>query len=1078
MHQGYYRFPTIAGDTIVFTGEDDLWSVPTTGGIPRRLTAGTAEASHAHLSPDGKWLAYTGRDEGHVEVYVMPAEGGEDRRLTFFGAVSLVAGWSPDGEWIYFASNAYQAFSRVQGLYAVPVRGGQPRALGWGPARHISHAPLPGKGVVLGRNTGDPARWKRYRGGTTGDLWIDVTGGGTFERLKVAVGNPTTPMWVGDRIYFLADHEGVGNLYSCRPDGGDLARHTDHDTFYARQASTDGQRIVYHAGADIYMYDPATGTTHPLPIDWHSPAPQMGRKFADAARYLDGIDLHPAGHSVALTTRGKPFTMGNWAGAVMQLGEPQGVRYRLPAWLHDGKRVAVIHDARGEECVTVFTADGSAAPEDLGAMDLGRVTELRQSPKGDHLAIVNHRSELLVVDVAAKQVKTLDVGREGRLTGAAWSPDGKWVAYSFPLTARTSCIKLANLESGETHQVTEPLLIDGDPSWDPKGDYLYFLSHRHFDPVYDNLHFDLGFPKGIRPALVTLRADVPSPFVPKVEEPKPKEPAKPEGEADKEKDKEPEDKPLVIELAGITRRLAVFPVPEARYVQLVAIEGKVMLTSHQPEGALNQDIVASGEPKAHLQAYDFATQKLESVIDHVSWLDVSLDRKSMLVAVGERYRVLPAGEKVAADAPKEPGKESGWLELGRVRVSIEPRAEWRQMYREAWRLQRDQFWTADMSSVDWQRVHELYLPLLERVSTRGEFSDLLWEMQGELGTSHAYEWGGDYRPVPRYDQGHLGAEFAWDEAAKGYRLTRKLDGDHGDYGKDSPLNRVGLGVEVGDVLIAVGGQPLGPEVAPNQALVHQAGVEVALTFAGRDGGPARTVQARTLTGEWAVRYRGWVEGNRRRVHEATNGRIGYVHIPDMGAIGYAEFHRGFLGESQRDGLVVDVRNNGGGHVSQLILEKLARRRLGYDVARWGATAPYPDHAIEGPMVAITNEVAGSDGDIFSHCFKLMKLGPLIGKRTWGGVIGIWPRHALVDGTYTTQPEFSFWFKDVGWGVENYGTDPDIEVDIAPHAYKAGEDTQLEKAISVVADLLAANPPVKPDFTLRPNLAPPKLPPRG
>jgi tricorn protease len=764
--------------------------------------------------------------------------------------------------------------------------------------------------------------------------------------------------------------------------------------------------------------------------------------------------------------------MGNWAGAVMQLGEPQGVRYRLPAWLHEGKRVAVIDDGLGEESVTVFDADGKAVS--LGKMDLGRVVELRQSPKTNQLALVNHRNELLVVDVDAGSVKTLDVGREGRLTGASWSPDGKWVAYSFPLTARTSCIKLANVASGETHQATEPLLIDSDPSWDPKGDYLYFLSYRVFDPVYDNLHFDLGFPKGAKPALVTLRADVPSPFVPKVEEPKPEEPAK---DQDGEK-KEPEEKPLNIELEGITKRVAVFPVPEARYAQLFGIEGKVLMTSHQPEGALNQDIVASSAPKAHLQAYEFANQKLETVCDRISWLDVSLDRKTMLLVVGDRYRVLPAGEKPKPDAPNEAGKESGWLDLGRIRVSVEPRAEWRQMYREAWRLQRDQFWTADMSSIDWQRVHEMYLPLLERVATRGEFSDLLWEMQGELGTSHAYEWGGDYRPVPRYDQGHLGAEFSWDEAAKGYRVTRKVEGDNGEYGKTSALNRVGVDVRVGDVLVAVGGQPLSATVSPNQALVHQANVEVALTFAGRDGGAPRTVQVRTLTGEWNARYREWVDTNRRRVHEATDGRIGYVHIPDMGPVGFAEFHRGFLAESQRDGLVVDVRNNGGGHVSQLILEKLARRRLGYDVARWGAIAPYPDHAIEGPMVAITNEVAGSDGDIFSHCFKLMKLGPLIGKRTWGGVIGIWPRHALVDGTYTTQPEFSFWFKDVGWGVENYGTDPDIEVDIAPHAYKAGEDTQLEKAIAVVSERLAANPPSKPDFTLRPNLAPPKLPPRA
>jgi tricorn protease len=1071
-HQGYYRFPTIAGDQVVFTCEDDLWSVPAAGGIPRRLTAGMAEASHAHYSPDGKWLAYTGRDEGHVEVYVMPADGGEDRRLTFLGAVSLVAGWSPDGEWIYFASSANQAFNRLQALFKVHRDGGQAVELGWGPARHISHAPAPGQGVVLGRNTGDPARWKRYRGGTSGDLWIDPNGVGVFERLKVDVGNPTTPMWVGDRIYFLADHEGFGNLYSCRPDGLDLRRHTDHEKFYARQAKTDGKRIVYHAGADIYLFDPATEATTPIPIDWHSPAPQAGRKFADAAHYLDGIDLHPAGHSVALTTRGKAYTMGTFAGTVLQPGEPQGVRYRLPSWLHDGKRVAVVHDALGEESITVYTPDGTAAPMELGQVDLGRVVEARQSPKAAKLALVNHRSELVLVDLEARTASVLDAGKEGRLAGASWSPDGRWVAYSFPLTARTSCIKLANVETGETHQVTDPILVDSDPTWDPKGDYLYFLSFRTFDPVYDNLHFDLGFPKGVKPALVTLRPDVRTPFVPKVEEP---EAPKPEEE---KKDEKPEEKPLEIVLEGIRDRVVVFPVPEARYAQLVAIEGKVLMTSHQPEGALNQDIVASSQPKAHLQVYDFATQKLDTVIDRISWLDVSLDRKHMLVAVGDRYRVLPAGEKPKPDAPDEPGKESGWLDLGRVRVSVEPRAEWRQMYREAWRLQRDQFWTADMSSIDWQRVHELYLPLLDRIATRGEFSDLLWEMQGELGTSHAYEWGGDYRPVPRYDQGHLGAEFAWDEAAKGYRVLRKISGDHGEYGKDSPLNRAGVDVREGDVLLAIGGQPLTPTFSPNQALVHQANVEIAVTVAGRDGGPARTVQVRTLTGEWTLRYRAWVDANRRRVHEATDGRIGYVHIPDMGPVGYAEFHRGFLAESQRDGLVVDVRNNGGGHVSQLILEKLARRRLGYDVARWGAIAPYPDHAMEGPMVAITNEVAGSDGDIFSHCFKLMKLGPLIGKRTWGGVIGIWPRHALVDGTYTTQPEFSFWFKDVGWGVENYGTDPDIEVDIPPHAYKAGEDPQLDRALKEVTAALAANPPSKPDFTKRPNLAPPKLPPRA
>jgi tricorn protease len=1083
MHQGYYRFPTIAGNTVVLTCEDDLWQVPTTGGIPRRLTAGQGEATHAHLSPDGQWLAFSGREEGHAEVFVMPADGGEQRRLTFLGSVALVAGWSPDGSEIYFASNAQQAFSRVQGLQAIALGGGQPRALGWGPARHISHAPAPQKGMVIGRNTGDPARWKRYRGGTGGDLWIDRDGNGTFVRLNVAVGNPTTPMWLGNRIYFLADHEGFGNLYSCSTNGDDLKRHTDHDTFYARQADTDGKRIVYHSGADVFVFDPISDTSAIVPIEWHSPAPQRARKFVDAARFIDAVELHPKGHSVALTTRGKPFTFGNWSGGVLQLGEPQGIRYRLPTWLPDGKRIAAIHDALGEESVSVFVPGDADKPLELGAMALGRILEMQASPKDDLLALVNHRSELLLVDISKKSFTTLDTAPNGHITGAAWSPDGKWLAYSYPLSKWSTCIRLVEVATGTTHQVTDPVLHDLAPSWDPKGRYLYFLSHRHFDPVYDNLHFDLGFPKGVRPALVTLRADVLTPFVPRVEDEAADEAAK-EAEKTAKKDsaddhqekKEPEV-PLVIDLDGIRRRMAVFPVAEARYLQLIALETKVLLTSEEPAGALGKEHFPTADAKNTLQAYDFATQKLEPVVEQMSWVSVSLDKKTMLVAVGERYRVLAAAEKPKPEAGEEANKESGWLDLARVRVSIDPRAEWRQMYREAWRLQRDQFWTADMSNIDWQRVHELYLPLLERVATRGEFSDLLWEMQGELGTSHAYEWGGDYRPAPRYELGHLGADFVWDATANGYRITRIIDGDPGEGGKDSPLRRVGIGVKVGDVLIAVGGQRLAVDFGPNQALVHQAGVEVVLTFAARNQEPSRTATVRTITAEFAPRYREWVDTNRRKVHEATQGRIGYVHIPDMGPIGFAEFHRGFLPESERDGLVVDVRNNGGGHVSQLILEKLARRRLGYDIARWGATAPYPDHSMDGPMVALTNEVAGSDGDIFSHCFKLMKLGPLIGKRTWGGVIGIWPRHALADGTFTTQPEFSFWFKDVGWGVENYGTDPDIEVDNSPQAYKAGEDIQLDKAIAVALERLAENPPVKPDFLGRPNLSPPMLPPR-
>jgi tricorn protease len=464
-------------------------------------------------------------------------------------------------------------------------------------------------------------------------------------------------------------------------------------------------------------------------------------------------------------------------------------------------------------------------------------------------------------------------------------------------------------------------------------------------------------------------------------------------------------------------------------------------------------------------------------VDRVSDFWVGRDAKALLYLSGDRLRVLKAGEKPPDKKDGDgPGRESGWIDLGRVKVSIEPASEWRQMFQEAWRLQREQFWTEDLSGIDWDAVHRLYVPLVERVTTRSEFSDLLWELQGELGTSHAYEMGGEYRRGPDYRQGYMGVDWDFDPDSNGYKIAHIARGDVWDPDNTSPLTAPGVNLQPGDVVVAINGQPLGPSATPAQRLVNQAGNEVVLTV--RSGDSARTVTVKALADERPARYRDWVEGNRQKVHEATDGRVGYIHVPDMGPDGYAEFHRSYLVEYDRDALIVDVRANGGGHVSGLLLEKLARRRVGYDFPRWAAPRPYPDESPAGPMVALTNELAGSDGDIFSHTFKMLKLGPLVGKRTWGGVIGIWPRHRLVDGTVTTQPEFSFFFDDVGWRVENYGTDPDIEVDNAPQDYARGMDPQLDRAIAVSLDLLAQRPPHRPRPTDRPSRIPPRLAPRN
>jgi tricorn protease len=1088
MSSGYYRFPTLHSDRLVFVSEDDLWAVPATGGIARRLTANLGAVSAPFFSPDGATLAFTGREEGHAEVYAMDSEGGPARRLTYLGAATTVIGWTPAGDRILFASDAGQPIDRVPAVFALRPEGGLPEP--WPVGHAVSITFGPGGRSAIGRNNNDPARWKRYRGGTAGDLWVDPKGDGQFQRLVRLAGNLARPMWIGERIYFLSDHEGYGNIYSCRPDGTDVRRHTDRTDYYVRFPASDGRRIAYHAGGDLYVLDPAAGVETPVAVDHRSPRVQRQRRFVDPARHLESAALHPEGHSLAVTARGKSFAMGNWEGAVVPVGREGAVRCRLTQWLNDGQRLVTVADVGGEEALEIHSAVSGprtdTGPVRLAALDIGRVSALKVSPTADALLLANHRNELLHVDLAEAALHVVDRSEHRPIAGFDWSPDGNWAAYGFAISNYQMCIRLWDRRAGTHHDATQPVIADRRPAFDPEGKYLYFLGERDLNPVYDGLQFELSFPRGTRPFLITLQRDTLSPFAPvphalKEGGGKPNGEEKAAGASSEGRAEEPanEQAPAAgptevrIDLEGIARRVAGFPVPEGIYGQIAGLKGKALFTSFPVEGALGRDFVP-GQPEAKgtLEVFDFETQRHEPLISGVTGFQIGRDGKTMLCRAGNRLRVVRAGAKPDEKAGTEkPGRRSGWIDLGRVKVSVEPGVEWRQMAREAWRLQRENFWTPNMSAVDWAAVWERYAPLIDRVGTRGELSDLMWEMQGELGTSHAYEMGGDYRPEPAYPQGFLGADYAYDAEAGCYAFARIVEGTAGEPDANSPLNAPGIDVRPGDRLLAVNGRLVTGATLPQELLVHQADAEVALTVRRGDE-PPRVVTVRARRSEARARYREWVEANRRKVLEASRGRVGYVHIPDMGPRGFAEFHRLYLTEVARDGLVVDVRYNRGGHVSQLLIEKLARKRVGYDVSRWGKPDPYPSYSVAGPMVALTNQWAGSDGDIFSHVFKLLKLGPLIGTRTWGGVIGIWPRHALADGSVTTQPEFSFWFVDVGWGVENYGTDPDIEVDVTPQDYAAGRDPQLDRAIAEVLRMLEESPPAVPTFDERPVLSPP------
>lgn len=1055
--QGYYRFPTICNDVIVFVSEDDLWAVPRQGGVARRLTTGLGAVTRPLFSPDGRWLAFTGKEEGDTEVYVMPAEGGEVRRLTYLGAAVQVAGWTPEGE-VVFASNHARPFRNWFELYRISLEGGEPVSLQLGLAHQIAFGP--GKALVIGRNTLDPARWKRYRGGTRGVLWIDPDGGGEFYRYARDDGNLASPMWVGERIYFLSDHEGVGNLYSIRPDGTDLVRHTDHLIYYARNATTDGRYIVYHAGADLYCYDTATGQGQPVPVRYHSQRTQRERRYVPAERYLGEYAPHPQGHLLLVASRGKLFTMGPFEGPALPLGVPQGVRYRLPQWVGgDGESILAVTDEGGEEGLELLSVDAWEHRRRI-ADGLGRITALSVSPDGQLAAFANHRFQLGLVDLKAGRWQWIDQSPYGLLEGLAWSPDSRWLAYSRPDTAKTAAIYLwQRPPEGEDPKpplrATVPVLRDVSPVFDPSGKYLYFLGYRHFDPVYDNLRFDLGFPYGVRPYALVLTADARSPFDPL--------PTPEEGEDKGGESKTPE---VRIDIEGIHERVVAVPVPEGRYLQIEAGSGKIFYTVEPLYGSLDNSFFP-GAPRARasLKMYDLKSQKEETLASEVTSFRLSRNRTTMVIRSRNRLRVVKAGDKVD-EKRTAPGRESGVVDLDRISLEVDPPAEWAQMQREAWRLMRDNFWNAGMSDVDWEEVYRRYQVLLPRVGCRSEFSDLLWEMQGELGTSHAYEMGGEYRPEPNFRIGFLGVEGHWVEAERGWRIDRILQGDGWQDGHGSPLAAPGVGLRPGDLLLAIDGQPLASTLPPGRALVNKGGKSVRLTVrrAAQDPSAApEAVVVKALESELNLRYRDWVERNRAYVHASSGGRLGYVHVPDMGPRGYAEFYRSYLAESTREGLIIDVRFNGGGHVSQLLLETLRRKPLGFDVPRHGVPEPYPQDSILGPMVALTNEHAGSDGDIFSHAFKRLGLGPLIGVRTWGGVIGIWARHPLVDGTVTTQPEFSFWFYDVGYGIENWGAEPDLWVENRPQDYRQGQDAQLERAVAEALALLEANPPRLPDF---------------
>lgn len=1062
MSDGYYRFPTISGDLICFISEDDLWLISSKGGKSQRLTSDEGRCSCPSISPDGKWIAFSSQKEGFLEVFCISTAGGISKRITYLGSVSRVLGWKSNRE-ILFYSN----FENPNdfNIYTSSIQGGEPIQLPVGDANRISFAKS-GGAVALGRCNKDSARWKRYRGGTVGNIWLKKNSKELFKPVVDLKSDLSDPMIVGNRLYFLSDHEGIANLYSCNFDGEDISKHSNQTQFYARNAKSDGVSIIYHAGGNLFIYNSSTSEERMLEVDYCSSYPLLQRAFDSPEDCLHGLDLSPDGSELAASFRGKLVTCENWFGPSIQLGHRQGVRYRMPTWLHNKKTIVATSDElNGEDRIVAFDLSKKNRLF-LSKLEVGIVRSIMASPKDEKIALTNHRNELIIIDLDKKKKVKLEVSDHGRIRDVNWSPDGKWLVYTYRNTPASSVIRLIRLSTRQKTDLTNTVRYDHSAVFSMDGLFVYFAGEREFLAQYDAQLFDMSFAYSTRLYAISLLKSQRNPFTYE----KKREEEDSDENSDEDSDKKKKPKLIKIDLDSIQDRILQLPLPVGSYSGLNAAKEELLYYSSIRD---LKSIGGDGE-KTKLMSFDFNKLVSSTVLSEVDHYCLSMDRKKMAYMVSDSLYVTKAGDEAKESAKNPYSPEGGKINLDRIKVEVDRKAEWQQMFKEAWLRQREHFWTENMSDVDWVSVYERYFPLLEKVGSRSEFSDLVWEMQGELGTSHCYEFGGDYQASHHYNLGRLGCNYRQDRNGK-YFLKEIWSGDPTKKREQSPLKELGFSMASGDQIIAINGRELGKELSPREALLEHANSNVLIEIRKKGKKKKEEFVVKAVGSDAPILYRQWVEQNREYVHQKTKGRIGYVHIPDMVANGYAEFHRYFLTECELDGLIVDVRYNSGGHVSQLILERLSRKRIGYDKVRWSKRAePYPLYSIAGPVIGLTNEWAGSDGDIFSHSFKMLKLGPLVGKRTWGGVIGITCQYSMVDGGITSQPEYSFWFDDVGWGVENYGTDPDVEVTITPEDSSKGLDTQLDKSIEIAMESLKKNPQKRPNLNNRPKLTLPKL----
>lgn len=1056
MSRGYSRYPHIHENQVVFVADDDLWLSTIEGGRAHRLTSDGCPPRSPRFSPDGARVAFVSGLHGGLDLYVVDLDGGR-RRITWVGAKRmLVSGWLDD-EHILLASDHADGNRAMTSLFSVSLDGDLER-LPWGPAMAAAiHED--GRVVVASPNFQGPERWKRYRGGMAVRLWISDVERQTWERLLPGTAaSLALPSWVGDRLIFTSDlgaslpgkPDEQAQVHSVDPAGGDLRQHTHHtfDDGYVRDATTDGTRVVYHARGQLFVMDSLDEAPRRIEVTTALGAPEP--VVLPPTEHLEAVVPDHGGDGSLLDWRGSAWFLTHRSGPARALSDLPGVRIREPQVLGTSGRGIWATDAEGDDCLETMSLDGDGDIRRIAHGKLGRVLGLAPNAEGTKVAVASHDGTVYVVDVAKNSVKKVGRSTEGEATGLVFSPGSRYLVWREAVANEGMLGRLVghDLNNNKGFELTRGQFNDYSPTFSHDGKYLYFLSSRTIDPTYDELTFDLSFTNTVRPFVVPVRAEDPAPFGPSADgwaiseaedETKPSSPEEPE----------PEPEPVVLDLAGFEDRMLPLPVSSGRYADLQATKHGVLWRRMSAyTGELGSGKVPGDEAKDSVEFYDVTKRKLTVVVEACDSATVSGDGKQLVVRNGDDVLVQTAEAK-----PGEDDDAHITVDLTRLRRRINPTDEWRQMFDENARLMRDHYWRDDMDGVDWAAVCAAYRPLVEVLATHDDLIDVLWETVGELNTSHAYVFPPTSGEAP--GTGWLGAEFG--RNAKGeVTIARILPGESSDPSARSPLRAAGVGARPGDVVVAIDGRPTS-EVPDIGALLQGAADKVVELSLVR-GRMKRRVAVVPIHSEASLHYHEWVTSRAAYVAEKSDGRIGYVHVPDMAAHGWAEFHRLIEAATRCDAVIADVRFNGGGHTSELVIERLARKVIGWGFGRhFDKPFTYPSQGLRGPVVFVTNPYAGSDGDIVTGAAQNMGLGPVVGERSWGGVVGIDGRFSLVDGTEVTQPRYSHAFDLQGFGLENHGTDPDIVVPVGPADWESADDVQLDVAIAEALKRLEEKP---------------------